>query len=145
LTPGFANRNFLLQQWNTEPGISFQDGTKYRIQLSYKYEQKTNKTGLQEKALIHSIISEVKYNVLSSSTVNARFQFSNIQFEGSSTNSTVAFIMLDALLPGKNMIWNIDFTKRLSNNMVLNFQYDGRKPGEGRVIHTGRASVRALF
>jgi hypothetical protein len=145
LTPGFANRNFLLQQWNTEPGISFQDGTKYRVQLSYKYEQKTNKIGLQEKALIHSVISEVKYNVLSSSTVNARFQFSNIQFEGSSTNSTVAFIMLDALLPGKNMIWNIDFTKRLSNNMELNFQYDGRKPGDGRVIHTGRASVRALF
>jgi hypothetical protein len=53
--------------------------------------------------------------------------------------------MLDALLPGQNFIWNLDFTRRLANNMEITVQYDGRKPGTGRVIHTGRAGVRALF
>ena len=86
----------------------------------------------------------MRYNVLSSSTINGKFQFSNIKFNGA-TNSTVAFIMLDALLPGKNFLWNIDFTRRLANNMEINFTYEGRKPGEAKAIHTGRASVRALF
>ena len=42
--------------------------------------------------------------------------------------------MLDALLPGKNLLWNIDLTKRLGNNLELNFQYEGRKPGETKTI-----------
>ncbi len=144
-TPSFGNRNFLLRQFSAEPGVSFQDGTRYRFSLGYKFEQKDNSQGLKEKARIHSLIAEARYNVLSSSTINGKLQFSNISFSGASTNSTVAFIMLDALLPGKNFVWNLDFTRRLSNNMEINFQYDGRKPGTGKTIHTGRASVRALF
>jgi len=144
-TPGFGNRNYLLRQFSAEPLVSFQEGTRYRFSLSYKYEQKDNSQGLKEKARIHSLITEARYNVLSSSTVNGKLQFSNIAYTGASANSTVAFIMLDALLPGKNFVWNLDFTRRLSNNMEINFQYDGRKPGTGKTIHTGRASVRALF
>jgi hypothetical protein len=53
--------------------------------------------------------------------------------------------MLDGLLPGNNLLWSLDFTKRLLNNVELNFQYEGRKPGDARTIHIGRASVRALF
>jgi hypothetical protein len=53
--------------------------------------------------------------------------------------------MLDALLPGKNILWNFDLTKRLGNNLELNFQYEGRKPAEARTIHIGRASLRAIL
>jgi hypothetical protein len=143
-TPTFGNRNYNLDHIVTEPLISYQQGTKYRFSLSYKYENKNNTEGLKERATINSMILDARYNVLSSSTLNGKFQFSNIAFTGQ-TNTTVAFIMLDALLPGKNFLWNFDFTKRLANNMEINFQYEGRKPGTGRTIHTGRAGVRALF
>jgi hypothetical protein len=143
-TPQFGNRNFNLDQLVTEPVLSYQQGTKYRFSISYKYESKNNTEELKEKAAINSMILDARYNVLSSSTINGKFQFSNISFTGQ-TNTTVAFIMLDALLPGKNFLWNLDFTKRLANNMEINFQYEGRKPGAGNTIHTGRAGVRALF
>jgi hypothetical protein len=113
--------------------------------MSYKYDRKDNRLGQKERAEIQSMILEMRYNVLSSSTINGRFQFSNIFFSGSTTNTTVAFNMLDALLPGQNFVWNLDFTRRLSNNTEISIQYDGRKPGTGNVIHTGRAAVRALF
>jgi len=143
-TPSFGNRNFNIDQLTAEPVVSYQQSTKYRFSFSYKYEGKDNRDGAKERATIHSLIAEARYNVLSSSTVNGRFQFSTINFTGQ-TNTTVAFIMLDALLPGKNYLWNLDFTKRLANNMEINFRYEGRKPGTGRTIHTGTAGVRALF
>jgi hypothetical protein len=143
-TPSFGNRNFYLDQLVAEPVVSFQQSTKYRFALSYKFENKENVEGAKERATINSIILDARYNVLSSSTINGKFQFSQIDFTGQ-PNTTVAFIMLDALLPGKNFLWNLDFTKRLANNMEINFQYEGRKPGTGRTIHTGRAGVRALF
>ncbi|MFN4284555.1 MAG: hypothetical protein ACK4E8_01175 [Lacibacter sp.] len=144
-TPAFDNRNFLIHQFSAEPTISMQNGTKYRLSLSYRYDQKKNREGLKEAATIHSLITDARYNVLSSSTLTARLQVSSIRYTGANNNSTVGFIMLDALLPGTNYVWNIDFTRRLANNMEISFQYDGRQPGQGKTIHTGRASVRALF
>jgi hypothetical protein len=82
--------------------------------------------------------------VLQNSSLIGRFTYNYIEY-AYPTNTTVSYIMLDGLLPGRNYLWSLDFTKRLLNNVELNFQYEGRKPGEARIVHIGRASVRALF
>jgi hypothetical protein len=68
----------------------------------------------------------------------------NIQYNGT-TNTTVSYILLDGLLPGKNYIWSLDFTKKLGSFLELNINYEGRQPGEGPIINTGRASLRAIL
>jgi hypothetical protein len=116
--------------------------------LLYGYNHKQNTTGFLEQSTNHTITTEAKYNVLSSSSITARFSFNTIDFNfapGGTSNSTVGYIMLDGLQPGKNYLWNLEFTKRLSGNIEMTVQYDGRKPGDARVIHTGRATVRAIF
>ena len=144
-TPSFGNRNYELDIYSTEPRISFVKGTVFRIQSSYRYENKKNNPVYGgEKATSNSVNLESKYNVLQNGSINARFTFNTIQYSGS-TNSTVSYIILDGLLPGRNFLWYLDFTKRIFNNLELNFQYDGRRPGNSRTIHTGRASLRALF
>jgi hypothetical protein len=144
-TPSFANRNYLLDLYSTEPRISFVKGTVFRVQTSYRYENKKNDPLYGgEKAISNALNIESKYNVLQNSSINARFTFNSIQYNGS-TNSTVSYIILDGLLPGQNFLWYMDFTKRIFNNLELNFQYDGRKPASSRTVHTGRASLRALF
>ena len=53
--------------------------------------------------------------------------------------------MLQGLTTGTNYVWSINFTKRLLGNIEMTLSYDGRKPGIGTTVNTGRASIRALF
>ncbi|HEY0731686.1 MAG TPA: hypothetical protein VGD33_04665, partial [Chitinophagaceae bacterium] len=146
-TPSFGNRNYELDVYNLEPQITFINRTIFRLQASYRYDQKENKAEYGgERSVSNSINLETKYNVLQNSSINARFTYNNIDFNRPpNVQSTVSYIMLDGLLPGSNYLWSINYTKRLANNIDLNFQYDGRKPGSTRTIHTGRAELRALF
>ncbi|MBX2921514.1 MAG: hypothetical protein KF746_04905 [Chitinophagaceae bacterium] len=147
-TPNFDNRNYHIESTGIEPRISFIKGTNFRIMLGYKYDNKEN-TDSTQKATIHSINSEVKYNVLSNSSVTGKFTYSQIRYTDSGNsntpNTSVSYIMLDALLPGKNFLWTLDFTKRLTSYLELNFQYEGRKAASSNTVHIGRASLRALF
>jgi len=143
-TPSFANRNYLINEVSLEPSVSYIYKSDFRLSLIYTYDYRENKMNLMEKAVNNSIATEVKYNVLSNGTINGRFSFDNIDFTGNA-NSTAGYILLDGLLPGKNYLWNIELTKRLVGNIELNLQYEGRKPGTNPVIHTGRASLRAIF
>ncbi len=144
-TPSFGNRNYKLNIYSTEPRISFIRGTVFRLQTSYRFETKKNDaTYGGEKSTSNSLNLESKYNVLQNSSINARFTYNNINYKGA-TNTTVSYIILDALLPGSNYLWSVDLTRRLFGNLEMNLQYDGRKPGGTRTIHTGRASLRALF
>ena len=147
-TPKFDNRNYLVKQEVLEPSLSYINGTNIRVTIAYNYSGKTNSIGYHEKSINNMLSTEVKYNVLSNSTVNARFSYNAIQFtfaNGGSPNSTVGYIMLDGLLPGNNYLWTLEYTKRLAGNIEMSVQYDGRKPGESRVVHIGRASIRAIL
>ena len=144
-TPSFANRNYELEIYNIEPRLVFIQGTKFRLATGYKFDNKKNKPSFGgEKSTSNSINIETKYNVLQNSSIAGKFTFSNIDYKYPA-NTTVSYIMLDGLLPGSNYLWSLDLTKRLLNNLELNFVYEGRKPGGARTVHIGRASIRALF
>ncbi len=144
-TPGFNNRNYDIQNISSEPRITFTQGTSFRMQTSYQFVQKKNSILYGgEKAINNSFTIESKYNAVNNTSLTGKFTYTQINYNGA-VNSTVSYIMLDALLPGKNLLWNIDLTKRLGNNLELSFQYEGRKPAETRTIHLGRASLRAIL
>ena len=147
--PKFGNRNYSIKQQSLEPRLSFTKGSKFRLIVGYKLTDKKNKEGDLENAFTHSLISEFKYNILQSTSIQTRFTYSSIHFTSvnpvPNTNSPAAYIMLDGLLPGKNFLWSVDLTRRLSNSLELNIQYEGRKPGTSRIVHVGRASIRALL
>jgi hypothetical protein len=143
-TPSFENRNYLIKEFSTAPSISYIYKSNFRVSLIYTYDSRKNQTLLKESAINNSVATEVKYNVLSNGTINGRFSFDNINFRGNA-NSTVGYNLLNGLLPGKNFLWNIELTKKIAGNIEMNLQYEGRKPGSNPVIHTGSASLRAIF
>ncbi len=145
ITPNFNNRNYALKTITTEPKLTYTNGTKFRLQTSYQFIQKINSVLYGgEKSINNSLNIEGKYNAVQSTSLTAKFTYTNITYTGIA-NTTVSYIMLDGLLPGKNFLWNIEFTKRLVNNLEISFSYEGRKPGESRTINIGRASIRALL
>jgi hypothetical protein len=143
----FDNRNYELDIYSVEPTITFIRGTAFRIMTGYKFENKQNLPLFGgEKSTSHSLNLETKYNVLQNSSITGKFTFNDIAFNSQNPAiSTVSYIMLDGLLPGKNYLWSLTLTKRLLNNLEINFQYDGRKAAESRTVHIGRAAITALF
>jgi hypothetical protein len=145
----FDNRNFYIKQLSAEPRVSVTRGANFRVIIGYKYTNKENQIGVMEKSDINSMNTEIKYNILQSTSLQGKFTYSNINFASKEAtpnpSSTASYIILDGLLPGKNFLWNLDVSKRLSKNLEMNIQYEGRKPGTSRVVHIGRASIRALL
>jgi len=144
----FDNRNYKLDINSVEPMLTYVRGTLFRIVTGYKFENKKNSPVYGgEKSSSSAVNLETKYNVLQNSSITGKFTFNNISYKSSNGGaaSTVSYIMLDGLLPGKNYLWNITVTKRLLNNLELNFQYDGRKAGVSKTVHIGRATLTALF
>ncbi len=145
LTPSFENRNYNIQNLSVQPRFTYTASTKFRVQTGYELEQKKNVIqygGEQSTSNIFNI--ESRYNAVNNTSLTAKFSINNIHYNGE-TNTTTSYIMLEGLLPGKNYLWNINLTKRLINNLELNFEYEGRKPGNSRTVNIGRASIRALL
>jgi hypothetical protein len=147
--PKFDNRNYKIYQYSVEPRLTFTRGANFRLIVGYKYLNKTDEIGFNEKYNSSSLNTEIKYNILQSTSIQGKFTYGSINYISNDPvnglNSTVSYIMLDGLMPGQNYLWNIDFTRRISNFLEFNLQYEGRKPGEGRTVHIGRAAIRALL
>jgi hypothetical protein len=88
--------------------------------------------------------AELRFNEAGKGSFSAKINYIKINYN-SDPNSSVAFEMLDGLVPGNNITWNIGYQRTLANNMQVNFNYDGRKTEGNKTIHTGGVTVRAFF
>jgi hypothetical protein len=145
LTPKFSNRNYELETYTVEPRIIYNQLTRYRIQLSYQFINKQNALLYGGEKSTNNVFNlDAKYNAVQNTSISGRFSYNRISYNGL-PNTTTTYIMLDGLLPGKNLLWFVDLTKRFAKNLEFSVQYEGRKPGDTRTIHIGRASIRALL
>lgn len=143
----FTSRDYFIKYFETEPQFSFQPSTAFRASASYKYVEKNNKIeGGGQKAVFQNSGAELRYNVLTKGSISVKANYIFITYSDfDNQNTQLAFEMLEGLKAGQNYTWSVSFLRTLANNIQLNFQYDGRKSENNKVIHTGTAQVRAYF
>ncbi|MEZ4910232.1 MAG: hypothetical protein R2774_05170 [Saprospiraceae bacterium] len=140
----FTTRNYNIQYFTLKPEINFRPNGKVRIGINYGYTQKQQTIYNMEAATLHNITTEFSWRAIQKWTFDLSSSYVKIAFDGEK-NSFLEYDMLDGLKKGANVLWNLRMTKRMSNNIDLSFQYDGRKPGENPIIHTGRVQAKATF
>ena len=72
---------------------------------------------MAEKNQDHNSINlESKYNILQNTSITGKFTFNNINYKCAkrSTATTVSYIMLDGLLPGKNFLWSLSINQTIA-------------------------------
>ncbi len=146
-TPGdkFQNRNYTIRGKNFMPTMVYTQSTKFRFQTSVGYEHKKGiSSGEPQQMTDFSAAVETKYNILQKGIISGKFAWHQIGF-GGTPNSTVSYAILKGLEPGGNMLWNLEFTRRILRNVEMSFNYNGRKPGNLKTIHTGTAALRAIL
>ncbi len=146
----FSSRNFRILIKSTEPTISFQPTTTFRLSVTYQYSEKKNVRNdsdslrEQERALGQKIGTELKYSKAQKGSLSAKFNYVFFNYNGAA-NSSISYEMLEGLQPGKNYTWNLIYQQTLANNIQLNLSYDGRKSGSNKIVHVGNVQVRAFF
>jgi hypothetical protein len=138
-------RTYKVQQNNIEPSITWILRSSVRITGSYKYDDRKNDPLYGgEKAVIQSFNLDSRMTTRGLGTIQARATYANITYNGLA-NTSLSFIMLDALQKGTNWLWYLNWERRLSKGIEISLEYEGRKPGENPAIHTGRMSIRAIL
>lgn len=142
----FSNRNYTIQRYALLPKLNFQPGTTYKIIVSYRYEDKENilVESVGEKAIIQDAGVEWRYSTVKKGVITAKFNYVDIQYN-SEANSAIGYEMLEGLKTGSNFTWGLSIQRNLGNSLQIGLNYDGRKPANINVIHTGGVQVRAFF
>jgi hypothetical protein len=143
----FQNRNYRIIQQQLEPQISYVHKNKWRSNWNLGWSGKENKLDRTQQLEIWNAQWEIKYNAPSDGSIRAQFLANRVITNASISqlNTTAGFILLDGWRPGTNYRWTLDWVKRIGKTWEVNIYYEGRKPDGTRLIHTGRASVRAIF
>ncbi|WP_045114281.1 hypothetical protein [Microscilla marina] len=143
-------RNYNIISREGKPALAFQPNPSWRLTGFYRLTQKMNtlkrgETDTLENAQVQEFGAELRVNIVGKRSIVMRASNIRIDYRGE-LNNAVAYEMLEALQPGSNWRWSVNWQQRLGNGLRLTLVYEGRNTAEAPVpIHSGRAQITALF
>jgi len=139
-------RDFEIRELKLSPVISWQPSAKMRISTTYSISDKKNSSDFETpgNAVINEFSTELRLNNAAKSSLIANFRFIDIDFEGEE-NTPLGYELLQALRPGSNLTWMVNFQKKLTSGLQINITYEGRKSPSVDLIQIGRVQMTALF
>ncbi len=145
----FTTGNYLINNKEVKPAISYINESKYRIGLSYSYLHNINAAEYGGGQNINNkLTADLRYNIVGKSSLNistSYIKINTINFE-EIKNTPVSYAMLEGLREGTNVLWSISYERTLGENVQMEIGYNGRRTGaDNPLIHTGRAQIRAIF
>ncbi len=140
----FQNRNFDIDYWFVKPTIQYRPTNALRLTGSYEYQDARQTIQDLETAKVQRYTIGCNYRTASRQSLDAEISYADIIYDGE-TGSVVEYELLQSLQGGRNVLWDLGYTRRVGANIDVTFSYQGRRTGELPTIHTGRAQVKATF
>ena len=138
-------KNYNIKIREVEKSLEWIAMRKSRLSINLRLSEKENiLSGASEKATIQDISLDWSYNLIKKSALSTRISLLKVNYTGS-TNTSLNYIMLEALQDGNNMLWQLGWNRKISSNMQMRFTYDGRWADDSKTVHVGRAHVRYNF
>jgi hypothetical protein len=88
---------------------------------------------------------ELRFNLAIAGSGRLRVEVERSELIANNTQNFIPFELTMGNYIGKNYFWRLNFDYRISSNLQSTLSYDGRQQAAGKVIHTGKAEVRAYF
>jgi hypothetical protein len=139
------NRNVDIFMYALGPELIWQPTRSLRLIGGYELRVKHNRLGdVGERAEVDEWHGNLTWNQLGKGTMSADLRLINIQYSGE-PNLYVAYQMLEALQPGRNVNWRLNWQQALSSGLQMTLQYNGRTSEGQAPIHTGTVVMTAYF
>ncbi|MCK9426314.1 MAG: hypothetical protein M0Q21_09780 [Ignavibacteriaceae bacterium] len=87
----------------------------------------------------------VRINISFSGYGRLRLEIERNELTTNTVENYLPFELTAGNVVGKNYFWRLFFDYRFGTNLLSTANYDGRKLGGGKIIHTARVEVRAFF
>lgn len=87
----------------------------------------------------------VRVNISFAGYGRLRFEVERNELTTNTIENYLPFELTAGNVVGKNYFWRLFFDYRFGTNLLSTANYDGRKLGSGKIIHTARVEVRAFF
>jgi hypothetical protein len=141
-----SGRDFEISSYRFKPELAWQPGSHFRFTTAYAHTNKENVLNQEsaEKARFDELQLDLRLTRVSQSTFNANLRLVQIGFKGEE-NTAVGYELLEALRPGRNLVWTFNLQQKILSGLQMNLTYEGRKSPNTPLVHVGRVQVSALF
>jgi hypothetical protein len=140
----FKDRNYSYVSNGFGTKWSFMHQSIFRVELNYDYKFFSN-AGKQFN-LVHEAGLQARYSKDEKGMMETRLSYLDINYVENVKNEQVEFSMLSGLSRGGNIIWSINFERKLTDILNLNIIYQGRKNLlQTNFVHALSAEIRAFF
>lgn len=139
----FSSKNYDIESIKNKVTLQWQPYTIFRLAIHYEAIQKENVLAT-EKTIMHIAGPEIKYSWPGKGYISTKASIVNVEYN-STNNNSIAYQMMDGHQNGENYQWSVNISRLVNKFIQLNFSYNGRKPSESTVVHTGQFSVSAVF
>ncbi|WP_026999666.1 hypothetical protein [Eisenibacter elegans] len=140
-------RNFRIQTQELSPTWAWQPSTTFRLTVGYGFTLRQSLATAEtstENARQQQVLGELRWNRLNKINLLASLRWLDIRYQGE-LNTPASYELLEALQPGQNWIWNLNWKQTLLNGLQLTLNYEGRQSPDLPIVHIGRVQVTALF
>ncbi|HQQ20385.1 MAG TPA: hypothetical protein PK471_00585 [Bacteroidales bacterium] len=121
----------------------FQHSETIHLIVKYDYKFKINLLG-KEEVSSHEVETESYYRMAKKGMLQINLKYAHLR-PNQEIGGNLAYEILEGQTEGSNWLWSVMYQTKLVDYLFLDLQYNGRKGGQNRVIHTGSLQIKFLF